>query len=282
MLAKRFPTILPKMTVKEAIETTKIYSVSGLVPIKKPVIDSRPFRSPHHTASYASLVGGGSIPRPGEISLSHNGVLFMDELPEFHRDVLESLRQPMEDGHVTISRATGTLHFPSKFILLSSMNPCPCGFLSDPKKECHCTPQKIQKYLSKISGPLLDRIDIHIEVPPVRYKELSDESLSERSENIQQRVEAAKKIQLGRFKEDKIFANSQMPHKLIRKYCKLDNVSQDLLKTAITEMGFSARCYDKILKVSRSIADLEGKRNIEPSHVSEAIQLRSLDRNIWA
>ncbi|MFH1854188.1 MAG: YifB family Mg chelatase-like AAA ATPase [Candidatus Omnitrophota bacterium] len=281
MLAKRLPTILPDMTIEESIETTKIYSVSGLMPVKTPIIGVRPFRSPHHTASDASLVGGGSVPRPGEVSLSHNGVLFMDELPEFHRNVLESLRQPLEDGYVTISRINSSVRFPSKFMLVCAMNPCPCGFFTDPKKECHCTPLRIQKYLSKVSGPLLDRIDIHIEVPPVRYKELSSESMGEGSEIIRKRVKAARNIQLARFKEDRIFSNSQMTYRLIRKHCRLDEVSRDLLKTAITELGFSARCYDKILKVSRTIADLEVKTNIEPAHVSEAIQYRSLDRNLW-
>ena len=281
MLAKRLPTILPGMTIEESIETTKIYSVAGLMPIRTSIIKVRPFRSPHHTSSDASLVGGGSTPRPGEVSLSHNGVLFMDELPEFRRNVLESLRQPLEDGYVTISRINGSLKFPSKFMLVCAMNPCPCGFLTDPKKECHCTPPRIQKYLSKISGPLLDRIDIHIEVPPVRYKELSSEASGERSEVIRERVRLARDIQLTRFKEDRIFSNSQMIYRLIRKHCGIDDASRGLLKTAITELGFSARCYDKILKVSRTIADLEGKQDIGPEHVSEAIQYRSLDRNLW-
>ncbi len=282
MLAKRLPTIMPDMTFEEAIETTKIYSVAGLIPAKHSIVNTRPFRTPHHTASDVSLVGGGTLLKPGEVSLAHNGVLFMDELPEFHRNVLEALRQPLEDSHVTVSRASGSIKFPSNLTLACSMNPCPCGFLTDPKKECHCTPTRIQKYLSKISGPLLDRIDIHIEVPPVRYKELSDETSSgEKSEKIKERVEQARKLQLARLKEEGIFSNSQMNYKLIRKHCKLDDVSRDLLKSAITEMGFSARCYDKILKVSRTIADLEEKPNIESDHVSEAIQYRSLDRNLW-
>lgn len=281
MLAKRLPTILPDMILEESIETTKIYSVAGLMHVKTPIIGVRPFRSPHHTASDASLVGGGNVPRPGEVSLAHNGVLFMDELPEFHRNVLESLRQPLEDGYVTISRINGSVKFPSKFMLVCAMNPCPCGFLTDPKKECHCTPLRIQKYLSKISGPLLDRIDIHIEVPPVRYKELSDESSGEKSEVIRQRVKLARSIQLARFKENGIFSNSQMTYKLIRKFCKLDEASRNLLKTAITELGFSARCYDKILKVSRTLSDLVGSENIGAEHVAEAIQYRSLDRNLW-
>ena len=281
MLAKRLPTIMPRMTLEESIETTKIYSVVGLASLKNPIITTRPFRTPHHTSSDASLVGGGSLPKPGEASLAHNGVLFMDEVPEFHRNVLEALRQPLEDGYVTVSRVRESVRFPSKFMFVCAMNPCPCGFLTDPKKECHCTPPKIQKYLSKISGPLLDRIDIHIEVPPVRYKELSDESSGEKSENIKERIERAREIQLVRFKDDGIFSNSQMNHKIVRKYCILDGPSRNLLKTAITEMGFSARCYDKILKVSRTISDLEGKVTIEPDHVSEAIQYRSLDRNLW-
>jgi len=205
----------------------------------------------------------------------------MDELPEFRRNVLEALRQPMEDGYVTISRVSNIIKFPADFMLVCAMNPCPCGFLTDPKKECHCTPPKIQKYLSKISGPLLDRIDIHIEVPPVRYKELSDKTSGEKSETIKQRVEAARKIQLRRFGNEGIFSNSQMHYKLIRKYCDLDEASQNLIKSAITEMNFSARCYDKVIKISRTIADLEGKEKIEASHVSEAIQYRSLDRSAW-
>ena len=281
MLAKRLPSILPNMTLEESIETTKIYSVCGLVPTKNPIINTRPFRTPHHTSSDVALVGGGTVPKPGEVSLSHNGVLFMDELPEFHRNVLEALRQPIEDGCVTVSRASSSIRFPSKFMLVCSMNPCPCGFLTDPKKECHCTPPKIQKYLSRISGPLLDRIDLHIEVPPLRYKELTDESCAEKSEMIKKRVESARNVQLERFKQDGIFSNSQMNHRLARKYCRLDETSQGLLKQAITEMGFSARCYDKILKLSRTIADLDAKETIEPTHVSESIQLRSLDRSHW-
>jgi len=281
MLAKRLPSIMPDMSFEECIETTKIYSVSGLFSAQKSIITKRPFRAPHHTASDVSLVGGGNIPRPGEVSLAHNGVLFMDELPEFHKNVLEALRQPLEDGYVIISRANGSVRFPSKFMLVCAMNPCPCGFLTDPKKECHCTPPKIQKYLSRISGPLLDRIDIHIEVPPVKYRELTDDSSSEKSETIKQRVTAARMIQYARLKNEKIYSNSSMNHRLIKRYCKLNEESQDLLKTAISELGFSARCYDKILKIARTIADLDGKENIETLHVSEAIQYRSLDKNMW-
>lgn len=280
MLAKRIPTIMPDMTFEESVETTKIYSILGLAPAKNPIITKRPFRAPHHSSSDISLIGGGGMPKPGEVSLAHNGILFMDELPEFHRNVLESLRQPLEDGFVTVSRASGTVRFPSRFMLVCAMNPCPCGFLTDPKKECHCAPPRVQKYLSKISGPLLDRIDIHVEVPPVRYNELSDESSAEKSGAIKERVEAARKIQLERFKNDRILSNSRMSHGLVKKYCKLDDASQELLKKAIIEIGFSARCYDKILKVSRTIADLEGKERIRVEHVSEAIQMRSLDRNM--
>ncbi|MDO8602817.1 MAG: YifB family Mg chelatase-like AAA ATPase [Candidatus Omnitrophota bacterium] len=281
MLAKRLPAIIPEMTIEESLETTKIHSICGLIPAKSSIIRTRPFRTPHHTASDISLVGGGTVPKPGEVSLAHNGVLFMDELPEFHRNVLEGLRQPLEDGHVTVSRINSVVRFPSKFMLVCAMNPCPCGYLTDPKKECHCTPNQIQKYLSKVSGPLLDRIDIHIEVPSVKYKDLADENSGEKSEIIRERVKLARDIQLKRFKEDGIFANSQMNYKLVRKYCKLDEPSKGLLKTALTEFGFSGRCYDKILKVSRTIADLEDKENISQDHVSEAIQYRSLDRNMW-
>jgi len=281
MLAKRLPTIIPEMTIEESLETTKIHSVSGLIPAKGSILRTRPFRTPHHTASDISLVGGGTIPKPGEVSLAHNGVLFMDELPEFHRNVLEALRQPLEDGYVIVSRINSIIKFPSQFMLVCAMNPCPCGYLTDAKKECHCTPNQIQKYMSKVSGPLLDRIDIHIEVPSVKYKDLSDESAGEKSEIIRERVKIARDIQLKRFKDDRVFSNSQMSYRMVRKYCKLDEPSRDLLKTALTELGFTARCYDKILRVSRTIADLEGKENISSDHVSEAIQYRSLDRNMW-
>ena len=281
MLAKRLPTIIPEMTIEESLETTKIHSVSGLIPLRGSIIRTRPFRTPHHTASDISLVGGGTVPKPGEVSFAHNGVLFMDELPEFHRNVLEALRQPLEEGYVTVSRINSVVRFPSKFMLVCAMNPCPCGYLTDVKKECHCTPNQIQKYLSKVSGPLLDRIDIHIEVPSVKYKDLSDETSGEKSEIIRERTKIARDIQLKRFKDDGIFSNSQMSYRMVRKYCKLDDPSRDLLKIAITELGFSARCYDKILRVSRTIADLEEKENISSDHVSEAIQYRSLDRNMW-
>lgn len=282
MLAQRIPTILPDMNIDEALETTKIHSILGLVSLNNGLIATRPFRTPHHTSSDIALVGGGSNPRPGEISLAHNGVLFLDELPEFHRDVLESLRQPLEDGSVTISRAQKSLKFPSKFMLVAAMNPCPCGFFTDPKKQCRCTPTKIYKYLSKISGPLLDRIDIHVEVPSLNYKELSSESAAESSDEIKSRVNKARQIQRNRFSaESNIFCNCQMNHRQLKKYCSIDDEAKQLVKMAINELGFSARAYGKILKISRTIADLTGEENILPEHISEAIQYRSLDRNYW-
>ncbi|MFH1478661.1 MAG: YifB family Mg chelatase-like AAA ATPase [Candidatus Omnitrophota bacterium] len=281
MLAKRLPTILPDMTIEEIIDTSKIYSVSHLSSNRSRLITSRPFRSPHHTASHVSIVGGGSTPRPGEISLAQNGVLFMDELPEFNRNVLEALRQPLEDCSINISRMNDSIEFPARIMLVGAMNPCPCGGFGESRSICRCTPNQIHKYRSKISGPLLDRIDIHIEVPSLKYKDLSNEKSGEPSRDIRERVEKTRKIQLDRFKDENISLNSEMDYKLIRKYCRLDEISKDLLKTAITELGFSARCYDKILKVSRTIADLDAKEDIESVHISEAIQYRSLDRNIW-
>jgi len=278
MLAKRLPTILPDMTFEEAIETTKIHSVAGLLEKNQAMVATRPFRSPHHTISDAGLIGGGAIPMPGEVSLSHNGVLFLDELPEFRRNVLEVMRQPLEDGKVTISRASASLTFPARFMLAAAMNPCPCGFKYDPKKECTCTPGQIHKYLAKISGPLLDRIDIHLEVPALKYKELSADSAGEPSKVIRKRVNRARKIQQERFKGDGIFCNAHMSPKQIKKYCLIDEAGQKLLETAINKFTLSARAYDRILKVSRTIADLEGTPNIRPEHISEAIQYRSLDR----
>jgi len=280
MLAKRLPTILPEMTLEECLETTKIYSVAGLLPPNQALITQRPFRVVHHTASDIALVGGGTVPKPGEVSLAHNGVLFLDELPEFHRDALEVLRQPLEDGQITISRASRTLTFFSRFLLCATMNPCPCGYFGS-SRECHCTPRKIQQYRAKISGPLLDRIDIHIEVPALKYKELLGKQEGESSSDIRKRVNRARKIQLRRFKNTKIFFNSQMNSRLIKKFCVLDEKSQELLKMAIDELGISARGYDKILKVARTIADLAGSENILPEHISEAIQYRVLDRNLW-
>ncbi len=282
MLAKRFPTILPPLTFEEALETTKIHSVAGLLPPDKALITERPFRSPHHTVSDAALIGGGSFPRPGEVSFAHHGVLFLDELPEFKKNVLEVLRQPMEDYKVTISRSKLSLEFPANFMLVAAMNPCPCGYFTDPNKACTCTTPMIQKYMSKVSGPLLDRIDIHIEVPAVKYKELSSSAKGESSEEIRKRVVKARQIQLKRFANYKhIFNNADMGTKEVRKFCVLDEACTELLKNAMNRLGLSARAYDRILKVSRTIADLEGSEKITPAHISEAIQYRNLDREFW-
>ncbi len=281
MLAKRIPTILPPLNFEEALETTKIHSVAGLLPDKKALIATRPFRSPHHSISDVALVGGSVPPRPGEISLAHNGVLFLDELPEFKRNVLEVLRQPLEDGLVTISRAAISITYPSRFMLAASMNPCPCGFYTDPTRECSCTPTLIQRYMSKISGPLLDRIDIHIEVPAVKYKELASQSSGETSEVIKERVKRARQIQQARYKKDKIYCNAYMTTQHLKKYCQIGDAPNRLLESAITKLGLSARAYSRILKVSRTIADLEGCEEIRAEHISEAIQYRSLDRELW-
>lgn len=282
MLAKRLPSILPPLNFDEAIETTKIHSVAGILSNNKALITERPFRSPHHTVSDAALIGGGTIPRPGEVSYAHHGVLFLDELPEFKKNVLEVMRQPMEDYKVTISRSKMSLEFPANFMLAAAMNPCPCGFYTDPNRQCTCNTGMIQKYMSKISGPLLDRIDIHIEVPAVKYKELSSNVKGEKSNEIRKRVVAAREIQTERFKDKPgIHNNADMPVSEIRKYCKLDEQSSELLKMAMTKLGLSARAYDRILKVSRTIADLENSENIQPAHISEAIQYRSLDRELW-
>lgn len=282
MLAKRIPSILPPLEFEEAIETTKIHSVAGILNKEEALITERPFRSPHHTVSDAALIGGGSIPRPGEVSFAHHGVLFLDELPEFKKNVLEVMRQPMEDYKVTISRSKMSLEFPANFMLAAAMNPCPCGFYTDPNRDCTCNSGMIQRYMSKISGPLLDRIDIHIEVPAVKYKELSSTAKGESSEEIRKRVVRARQTQIQRFHETPtIHNNADMPTREIRKYCKLDEQSSELLKMAMTKLGLSARAYDRILKVSRTIADLEGAQNIQPAHISEAIQYRSLDRELW-
>jgi len=278
MLAKRIPTVMPDLTLEESLEVTKIHSAVGTLPIKEGIIGRRPFRNPHHTISDVALVGGGSIPVPGEISLAHQGVLFLDELPEFHRDCLEALRQPLEDGCIRVCRITKSFLFPASFMLVCAMNPCPCGFLTDPRKACRCNTTKIANYLSKISGPLLDRIDIHIEIPAVKYKELTDTHDAEPSVVIKARVEKAAAIQRERFKEEGIFYNAQMNTKLIKKYCILNEEAKELLKLAMTELGLSARAYDKILKVSRTIADLAGSETIQAKHISEAVQYRSLDR----
>ena len=282
MLAKRLPSILPPLTFEEALETTKIHSVAGILAKDKSLITERPFRSPHHTVSDAALVGGGSFPKPGEVSFAHYGVLFLDELPEFKKNVLEVMRQPLEDGKVTVSRSKLSLEFPANFMLAAAMNPCPCGFYTDPHKECTCSPPQIQKYMAKISGPLLDRIDIHIEVPAVKYKELVSTSQSETSEDIRKRVIRAREIQLKRFSGHKhIFNNGDMGSREVRKYCVLNEAGAEMLKMAMTRLGLSARAYDRILKVSRTIADLEESEFIQPQHVSEAIQYRSLDRQLW-
>lgn len=274
LLARAVPTILPRMTKEEALEVTKIYSIAGLLPSDKPLIRVRPFRTPHHSASAPSLVGGGQFPKPGEISLAHRGVLFLDELPEFPRSTLENLRQPIEDGVVTISRAQGTLTFPAKFSLIASMNPCPCGYLSDPDRDCSCSPTQIIKYQKKISGPLIDRIDLHVEVPRIKFEKLSNENLSEPSKSIRGRVEAARKRQEERFKNKKIISNSEMSSQDVKEFCKIDNQTLDLLKTAVSQFRLSARSYYKILKLALTIADLEEKEKIESSHVAEALQYR--------
>lgn len=279
MLAKRLPTILPKMSIDESLETTKIHSILGILKDHRPLIAIRPFRSPHHTISDAGMIGGGQIPKPGEVSLSHNGVLFLDELPEFRRNVLEVLRQPLEDGDVTISRAVTSITYPASFMLVAASNPCPCGFYGDIRHECSCTPSQIQKYRHRVSGPLLDRIDIHIEVPSVPYKELSDTIQSEKSESIRDRVMKAREIQIERFRKDKIYSNAQMRSKHIKRYCTLGTEAQKLLEIAMSKLGLSARAYTRILKVSRTIADLVRRDEILSEDVSEAIQYRSLDRS---
>jgi magnesium chelatase family protein len=283
MLAKRIPTILPPMSLEEAIETTRIHSVAGLLDDSRGLVGTRPFRSPHHTISDAGLIGGGAVPRPGEVSLAHHGVLFLDELPEFQRNVLEVMRQPLEEGSVTISRAVTSITFPARFMLAAAMNPCPCGFFGDPTRQCHCSPPQIQRYVSKISGPLIDRIDIHIEVPAVKYKELRAKGPVEDSAAVRERVLRVRKLQMERFAgEKKIFANAQMPPKLLRKFCAISDEGEKMLENAISRLGLSARAHDRILKVSRTIADLDAAENIESRHLAEAIQYRTLDRTYWA
>jgi magnesium chelatase family protein len=283
MLAKRLPTILPPMNMIEALETTKIHSVAGKMARNPGLITMRPFRSPHHTISDVALVGGGGVPQPGEISLAHNGVLFLDELPEFKRTVLEVMRQPLEDRIITISRAKFSVEYPASFMLVASMNPCPCGYYNHPEKDCVCAPGIVQKYLNRISGPLLDRIDIHVEVTPVSFKELSAERNSELSSAVRDRVIAARLIQEERYKEnDGTHCNAQMNSKQLQNYCQLDESGKTLLKNAMERLGLSARAYDRILKVARTVADLEQSQNIQPQHLAEAIQYRSLDREGWA
>lgn len=283
MLAKRLPTIIPPLTLEEALETTKIHSVAGKIDGNTSLMTRRPYRSPHHTISDVALVGGGTFPQPGEISLAHNGVLFLDELPEFKRTVLEVMRQPLEDRMITISRAKFTVEYPANFMLVASMNPCPCGYYNHPDRECVCSPGVVQKYLNKISGPLLDRIDIHIEVVPVPFEKLYEGRLSESSTQIRERVVKARKVQEQRYATHKgIHCNALLSSKLLRKYCSPDEAGAALLKNAMVRLGLSARAYDRILKVSRTIADLEGCESIEAAHVAEAIQYRSLDRENWA
>lgn len=279
MLAKRIATILPQMTFREAIETTKVYSVIGLLSEKQALITRRPFRAPHHTISDAGLIGGGHIPRPGEVSLAHNGVLFLDELAEFKKNVLEVLRQPMEDGEVTIARALTSITYPADFMLVAAMNPCPCGYFSDPNHECTCAYTQIHRYRSKVSGPLMDRIDIHVDVPAVAYKDLVCDDEAEGSDKIRERVNQCRAVQADRLKRTKIFCNAQMSNRHIKAYCRIDKAGEDLLEMAINKLGLSARAFNRILKIARTIADLEQAPDISAQHLSEAIQYRSLDRD---
>ena len=278
MLARRIPTILPDMTFEEAIEVTKIHSISGKLNNQIGIVTSRPFRSPHHTISITSMVGGGRIPQPGEISLAHCGILFLDELPEFNRNTLEVLRGPLEDRFITISRLYSVVEYPANFMLVASMNPCPCGYYGSDIKECTCSQNMIQKYLGKISGPLLDRIDIHIDVKPVIYNDLKNYSKNETSKDIKKRVNNARKIQNERYQEEKIFSNSELTPKMIEKYCRINESSKKILEIAFDKLKLSARAYSKILKVARTIADLDNKEQIEEKHIAEAIKYRSIDR----
>lgn len=281
MLAKRIPTVLPQLSPDESIETTRIYSAVGRLQPGQPLMATRPFRSPHHTISEPGLVGGGSIPMPGEISMAHNGVLFLDELPEFNRRTLEVLRQPMEDSVVTISRALRSTTFPCDFMLVAALNPCPCGYRSDPRRDCNCTPPQVEKYMGKISGPLLDRIDIHVEVPAAEYKELASSKPGTSSDEIRQSVVLARKIQFERFQETNVSYNAQMSSRQIREFCKLDAECQNLMRVSVNELGLSARAHDKVLRLARTIADLEGSANVQFPHLSEAINYRMLDRDVW-
>jgi magnesium chelatase family protein len=281
MLAKCVPSILPQLTLQEALETSKIHSVAGLISNSKTIVSNRPFRAPHHSISDTALIGGGTHPKPGEISLAHNGVLFLDELPEFKRNVLEALRQPLEAGHITVSRVASTVSYPARFVLISSCNPCPCGFFLDNSKQCHCTPSQIQRYLSKISGPLLDRIDIHLQVPRLKYDQIAAKNKTETSQEIRKRVDKVRKIQERRLKRFGYCYNAHMNARLTEQVCQLSKEAQGLLKMAILDLGLSARAYHKVLKVSRTIADLTESELIENEHISEAIGYRCLDRNLW-
>lgn len=281
MMARRIPSILPDLTFEESLEITKIHSIAGLLSKDTPILLERPFRSPHHTITINSLVGGGKFPKPGEISLAHYGVLFLDELPEFNKNTLEVLRGPLEDREVTISRVNASLTYPCNFMFVASMNPCPCGFYGSKDKECTCTPQAISKYMGRISGPLLDRIDIQVEVTPVKYQKLESNEKIENSESIKKRVNKARRIQLERYKKYGIFSNSELTPALSNIYCKIDNKSKEIVQNAFERLGLSARGYGRILKVARTIADLDGKKDIEANHIAEAIQYRSLDRKYW-
>ena len=282
MLARRLPTILPALTTAESLEVTAVHSVAGLLGPTLGAVTRRPFRAPHHSVSTAGLVGGGSMPRPGEVSLAHHGVLFLDELLEFPRSVLEALRQPMEDGFVSIARAAASLRYPAKFALVAAMNPCPCGYFGDLKRECRCGPLQVQRYRQRISGPLLDRIDLHIEVPAVEYRDVASERAEENSAAIRERIFCARQRQQERFREGaKVNCNARMATRQLKQHCKLSQDSQELIRVAMSELHLSARAYDRILKVSRTIADLDGKVDISPEHVSEAIQYRTFDRTLW-
>lgn len=282
MLAKRLPTILPEMTFEESIETTKIHSIAGILDPKAPFVRVRPFRSPHHTVSVAGLTGGGSIPRPGEISMAHNGVLFLDELPEFRRDAMEAMRQPIEDGRVTISRVSGTLTYPSSVMLVAAMNPCPCGFFGHPTRECICSKTAVRKYLNRISGPMLDRIDLHVEVPPVNYNELNSTTREETSAEIRERVNRARRLQIERYKGTPVTCNARLTPSMLKKYCVMDDAASRYLQLSFDRLGMSARAYDRILKVARTVADLAGSEIIQKEHIFTAISFRSLDKKYWS
>ncbi|QDS98955.1 YifB family Mg chelatase-like AAA ATPase [Adhaeretor mobilis] len=281
MLAKRVPTIMPRLTAEESIETTRIYSAMGKLPASRPLMVRRPYRAPHHTISNAGLVGGGSIPSPGEISLAHNGVLFLDELPEFNRQTLEVLRQPLEDGQVSISRALRSTDFPADFMLLASLNPCPCGYRNDPRRDCHCSGPQVERYMSKISGPLLDRIDLHLEVAAVPFSELANGRPGTTSEQMREQVEAARETQATRFNGTNIRSNGQISSRQLRELCPLDQPGKQLLETSVNEMGLSARAHDKVLRVARTIADVEASQDIKAEHIAEAVNYRMLDRQFW-